>query len=246
MDTIVVHSYKGGTGKTNISLNLAAVAAMQGKRVCLLEFDLESPNLHNIIPMKSEMWLNDYLDGNGCVPDVLTDATGLLGNGVSGELRVGLANPEMDAVRKSVSSDRNAQLNSLKRFMQAKKELKDYDYVIIDTSPGVTYASINAVLSADKILLVAKPDNFDIDGTSRLIQEFYGGLQKKMGLVVNKVIRPEHAERVANAIDAPMLAAIPCYCELPQSFSSSVFVRENPEHPFTGEMVRLLEKIGSL
>lgn len=42
---ITLHSYKGGTGKTLLSVNLAMNFADKGKRVCLLDLDLRAPSL---------------------------------------------------------------------------------------------------------------------------------------------------------------------------------------------------------
>ena len=36
---IAVHSYKGGTGKTLLSVNLAATFAKNGKKVCIFDLD---------------------------------------------------------------------------------------------------------------------------------------------------------------------------------------------------------------
>jgi len=42
---ITVHSYKGGTGKTLLSVNLAAMFADRGKKTCLLDLDFRAPSL---------------------------------------------------------------------------------------------------------------------------------------------------------------------------------------------------------
>jgi len=49
---ITVHSYKGGTGKTLISANLAMIFASRGKNVCLLDLDFRAPSLFS--PFKNK------------------------------------------------------------------------------------------------------------------------------------------------------------------------------------------------
>ena len=44
---IAVHSYKGGTRKTRMSTNLAAIYAMNKHKVALFDMDFRAPNLHN-------------------------------------------------------------------------------------------------------------------------------------------------------------------------------------------------------
>lgn len=240
MQIITVHSYKGGTGKTNLSLNLAATAANRAKRVALLELDLESPALHNAFPNTRKKWINGFLDGEHSIQDTLIDVSGAAKT--SGMLQMALADPDMKAVRKSVAGDRKEQLASLKRLMSVREELKGYDYLFLDTSPGVTYASINAVLAADRVVLVAKPDSFDVDGTDRLIKEFYESLDKKTGLVVNRVLTPETAKTVTDRISVPLLSTIPCYCEVATMDSSSIFINERPDHPFVQNVTELFER----
>lgn len=240
MQIITVHSYKGGTGKTNLSLNLAATAANQSKRVALLELDLESPALHNGFVNTRKNWINGFLEGEHKLSDVLVDISGPAKT--SGMLQVALANPDMKAVRKSVGGDRKMQLESLKRLMSVREELKSYDYVFLDTSPGVTYASVNAVLAADRVILVAKPDSFDVDGTDRLIKEFYENLDKKTGLVVNRVLTLETSKAVTDKIKIPLLASIPCYCEVATVDSSSIFINERPDHPFVQNVNELFAR----
>ncbi len=245
MISIAVHSYKGGTGKTNLCINMAAHAALSGKSACILELDLDSPNLHNIFKNDKNKWINDYLEGRTGLEDVLVDATKLLG-AKKGTLKVALANPSMEAVRRNMAADRNQQLAALKRMMAAKSVLDKFDYVFMDTSPGVTYSSINAVLSADRIVLIARPDSFDVDGTKRMLSEFYGGLQKKTGLIINRSMSDEEGGKAAKSIDAPLLAVIPCYCELAHNRSDNIFIVKNPKHKFRQAMREVLEKIEAL
>jgi len=61
---VAVHSYKGGTGKTLLSVNIATTFAKQGKNVCLFDLDFRAPSLFAILNKpNSEYWLNDYLNG---------------------------------------------------------------------------------------------------------------------------------------------------------------------------------------
>ncbi|MDD5502328.1 MAG: MinD/ParA family protein [Candidatus Thermoplasmatota archaeon] len=240
MISIAVHSYKGGTGKTNVCINLAAHAAISGKKVCILELDLDAPNLHNLFKNDKGKWINDYLEGRVNLDDVLVDASRAAGKKKI-EMKIALANPSIDAVRRNMSADRNQQLLALKRLMAARQSLEKFDYVFIDTSPGVNYSSINAVLSADRIVLISRPDTFDIDGTKRMLSEFYGGLQKKAGLVINRAVG-EDGGAAAKSIDMPLLSIIPCYCELAHNRSNGIFIADNPKHEFAGHISKILER----
>jgi len=59
---VTLHSYKGRTGKTLLSVNLAMIFADNGKKVCLLDFDLRAPSLSSTFNNNNKCWVNDYLN----------------------------------------------------------------------------------------------------------------------------------------------------------------------------------------
>jgi len=72
---IALHSYKGGTGKTLLSVNLATIFAKMGKKVCLLDLDLRAPSIHSFFRNGSNYWVNDYLSKACKIEKVLVDCT---------------------------------------------------------------------------------------------------------------------------------------------------------------------------
>ena len=63
---VSVHSFRGGTGKSNTTANVAAILASQGKRVGVIDTDIQSPGIHILFGLKEEdikHSLNDYLWG---------------------------------------------------------------------------------------------------------------------------------------------------------------------------------------
>ena len=173
---ITFHSYKGGTGKTLLSVNLAILLANKGKKICLLDLDFRAPSLHAIFKTaKPEYWLNDYLNKICKIDKVLTDCSS---NYVTkGKLFIGLANPSTEAIRKMISKDRKWEMEALGRLLSLKE--LHFDYVILDTSPGLQYPSINAVVSADIVLVVTIFDKSDVEGTQRMISELYELFKKR-------------------------------------------------------------------
>src|SRR5207249_9237742 len=64
--SIAVHSYKGGTGKTTITANVAVALALKGRRVGVMDMDLEGPGLHvffDLDPSQLRFTVNDVLVG---------------------------------------------------------------------------------------------------------------------------------------------------------------------------------------
>ena len=168
---IAVHSYKGGTGKTSLSGNLAAIYARRDKKVCLMDLDFRAPSLHAVFAAhKAEYWLNDYLNGLCEIERVLIDVSRSYANG--GKLLVALANPSTEAIRDMSAKDRKWEMNALGKLLSLKSSLLDdmgFDYIIFDTSPGLQYSSINAIVAADIALVVTSLDASDLRGSQRMI-----------------------------------------------------------------------------
>ena len=69
---IAVHSFRGGTGKSNLTANLSTALALQGKRVAILDTDLASPGIHVLFDFslqESDLCLNDYLQEDIAIRD---------------------------------------------------------------------------------------------------------------------------------------------------------------------------------
>ena len=66
---VSIHSYRGGTGKSNMTANLATTMAMLGKRVGIVDTDIQSPGIHILFRLdetKINKTLNDYLWDDDC------------------------------------------------------------------------------------------------------------------------------------------------------------------------------------
>src|SRR5512141_382025 len=79
---ISIHSFRGGTGKSNVTANLASQAAMAGKRVAIVDTDIQSPGIHVLFGLDEasmKQTLNDYLHGKCAI----TDAAFRVGQGAN-------------------------------------------------------------------------------------------------------------------------------------------------------------------
>jgi MinD-like ATPase involved in chromosome partitioning or flagellar assembly len=249
---IAVHSYKGGTGKTLLSVNLAATFAKLGRKVCLFDLDFRAPSLFAILKVNNaECWLNDYLNGACDIKKVLMDLSSRIqGNG---KFFAALANPATEAIRDMSAKDRKWEMRALGRLLSLRNTRLDdqeFDYLIFDTSPGLQYSSINAIVTADFVVVATTGDRSDVDGTRRMLQELYNLFEKKTGLVINKVLdstskskKDEMNERVKNVYQVPMLGLVPCFCEILRAEGNLIFVQDKPNHPFTKILDEMAKKI---
>ncbi len=239
---IAVHSYKGGTGKTLLSINLAATLAKHGKNVCLFDLDFRAPSLSTLLRIeKAQHYLNDYLNNKSDIGDVLIDISDRVGDG--GKLFVALANPGTEAIRDMSGKDRKWEMRALGRLLALRSSLIDgqgFDYLVFDTSPGLQYSSINAVVSADLVLVATTFDRSDVDGTRRMLRELYDLFEKKTEVVLNKFLDvspktgSDHVEtKLKDIYQVPLLSIVPCFCDILKTHGGTIFAQERPDHPFT-------------
>ncbi len=75
---ISIHSFRGGTGKSNTTANVATLLAMRGLRVGVVDTDIASPGIHVLFGMDEEHMgrsLNDYLWGKCDIAETAHDVT---------------------------------------------------------------------------------------------------------------------------------------------------------------------------
>ena len=116
------------------------------------------------------------------------------------------------------------------------------DYIILDTSPGLQYSSINAVVSSDIAIIVTTNDEIDLKGSENLIKDLYIELDKKPVVLINKIFPETNSsiktteKKIINKIEkqlkSPVLAAILCYCEVLNAKRTKILAIEKPNHPF--------------
>jgi septum site-determining protein MinD len=251
---LAVHSYKGGTGKSIISANLAAILSGEGRNVCLVDLDLRAPSLDKTFGIEGvKLWMNDFLNGK-CEPgDILFDVS--KGRKLRGKLFVALANPSMDAIRATIASDRKGEMRALRRLFALKDHLLKklaMDYVILDTSPGLSYASVNAVAAADLVLVVTTWDASDLAGAQGMVGHLYSMLERRAivlmnkmpeQLVVNGATKRRLTDQFRRAFKLPVVDLLPCYCDVLRQERSTIMALERPKHPFSRSLAEVAKRI---
>jgi len=283
---IAFHSYKGGTGKSTISSNLSATLARKGFTAVLLDLDVYAPSLQDYFQWQPKKSINDYLFENANVDEVIQDLTGVLDKFLpndgeqadsKGKLLVGFSSTSKDEIYKLDGAVRQegSKIQLLRKFLMLREEIVssyNADFIIIDTSPGIRYWSINSLAIADTILLSLKLDGIDLKGTRLLAKEIYESLTKlgtKSYLLLNRAagycLPPSMAGESASStqelynttignqntvisklnedIGMDTILSIPCYCDI--QFDSNEFLTalKYPDHPFAAKITVLIDKL---
>jgi cellulose biosynthesis protein BcsQ len=144
-----------------------------------------------------------------------------------------------------LSMDKIFHSNALKKLFVTKAEFEKmgYDYVIMDTSPSLNLASINAIIIADATVMVLRPNNYGIAGTTFLFKELYtmlGAVERKDYIVFNQVV-PGTPTKLINQwqkhfkkrLNVETIGMIHCNCgiALNMLFGKLLIEQEDTEFP---------------
>lgn len=158
---IAVANQKGGVGKTTTSINLSSALAEKGKKVLVIDadpqgnttsgFGIEKNELENTI---YELLLGECTVEDCIVKDVVEGVSILPSN-------VNLAAVEVELI------DANKREYILKKEIDWVKD--KYDYIMIDCPPSLSMLTINAMTTADSVLVPIQCEFYALEGLSQLI-----------------------------------------------------------------------------
>lgn len=251
MTAIAVHSYKGGTGKTTVGVNLALAYARKGKNTVIIDGDFHAPSLNKFLPLsnsnESIKYINDYLAKDCELEDIMHPTT-------YENLHVVYADPNPVFGEGVLSLDKHWHRRALQRLMKANKKLKDVlkkEIIIIDNTPGMTLFSVNSLYVADIALLVLRPTNYGVEGTEFLIQNLYKMLGKKKRkdyVLYNQVPHGydsttfEKWDQSFEKLGVSVIGKITCSCPVALCMSKGKNIFP-PEDPFSQEIAELGERL---
>ena len=245
---ISVHSFRGGTGKSNTSANLAAIYAQKGLRVGVIDTDIQSPGIHVIFSVgedEVDYSLNDYLWGQCTIEQAVYDVTSALDGTISGCIYL---------VPSSVNASDIAQVlhdgydvNLLSQGFRELIRAFDLDILIIDTHPGLNEETLLSIALSNAVLVVMRPDYQDYQGTGLTIEVARELDVPRMMILVNKVPLTFDAIQIRQMVEetygCPVAAIIPHSDEIMTLASQGVFTIRYPEHPITAELQQVAEAL---
>ena len=241
MSTIVsIHSYRGGTGKSNLTANLASSLVQQGKRVAVVDTDIQSPGLHVLFgmdPQKMGLTLNDYLHGRCSIEQAAYDVTSKLGPNAPGEAVLYLIPSSIKASEITRVLREGYEVNLLTDGFRKLMKAFRLDYLFLDTHPGLNEETLLSIIISDTLVLMLRPDQQDFQGTAVTVEVARKLKLKKLLLVVNKVLPKLDFEslrqQVQETYNAPVAAILPVSEEMIELGSAGLFSLEYPEHPYS-------------
>ncbi len=202
LDIIVLHSQKGGPGKTTLSCNIAYELARRGNKTVLIDLDVAQPTIQHIFKIpdkKIKHTINEILLGDVEVTkDVLLETE----------------NPNLFLIAATENVEYGEGLLSLLEGIQkhsffvlhemTKLLLRmGFRYVVYDCAPGYRMESVNAAAIADARLFVIRPSTFSFEGAKQMLTDIYKKLDKRsLNFFVFNQVPPELKEENQKLLDS--------------------------------------------
>ena len=247
---ISVHSFRGGTGKSNLTANLAVSVARCNKRVGIIDTDIQSPGIHVIFQLKVDEiqgTLNDYLWGRKPVAQAAYDVSARSFGDPSETMRLFLIPSSLKSNEIARILREGYQVERLNDGIRELIETLNLDYLFIDTHPGVNEETLLSIALSDLLVLIMRPDHQDFQGTAVTVELARRLDVPDIMLILNKI--PQNAiaemlvEKVETSYGIPVSGMLPLSSEIANLGSGSLFVNAYPTHPFTQEVKKLAASI---
>jgi septum site-determining protein MinD len=245
---VAVHSFRGGTGKSNTTANVAATLARAGSRVAVIDTDVQSPGIHTLFGFDQTLTptLDDYLWGNIDISAAVHDVTDQVPDAQGHLFLVPASMRAPDIARILRDGYDVVHLND--GFRELSRGLS-LDYLFMDTHPGLNEETMLSITVSDVLLLLLRPDKQDFQGTAVTVDIARRLSVPELLLVLNKV--PETVdlddlgEQIHVAYGAHMAAALPLSTDLVINASGALFSMTHPDHPWSqgiGAIARTLQQ----
>ena len=245
---VSIHSYRGGTGKSNTTANLAATVALEGLRVGIVDTDIQSPGIHVLFGLdetKINRSLNDYLWGNCKIEETAYDMTPPAVAAKKGVIYLIPSSIKAGEIARILKDGYDVGL--LNDGFQDLLERLKLDYLFIDTHPGLNEETLLSIAISDVLVLILRPDRQDFQGTAVTVEVARKLDVARLLLVVNKALPQldfaNLREQVESTYNAEVAGVMPLSTEMLELGSAGVFSLLYPHHPWTNELQKIAQKV---
>ena len=238
---IAVTSGKGGVGKTNISVNLAASLSLAGQRVMLMDADLGLANVDVLLGLEPHFDLQHVISGEKSLDEII----------VQGPLGI-------HVVPASSGVEKMAELTSVEHasLIAAFSELKQpIDVLIVDTAAGIADGVVSFAKACQEVIVVVCDEPTSLTDAYALIKVLSMRHGIKQFQILANMVKDERQglnlyEKLLNTTDRFLevglryLGAVPFDEQLRQSVrAQKPVVEAYPRSPASKALVRISEKI---
>lgn len=247
---ISIHSFRGGTGKSNTTANVTALLAQKGLRVGVVDTDIQSPGIHVLFGLEEDDMghsLNDYLWGKCNVEEAAHDVTANLGPNIAGQVFLIPSSIKAGEIARVLREGYDVGL--LNDGFHELVEALDLDVLLIDTHPGLNEETLLSIAISDALAIIMRPDQQDYQGTGVTVEVARKLNVPRLVIIVNKTPQVYDFNQVQQQVEtlynAEVAAVMPHSDEMMALASAGVFSMKYPEHQVSRLYKQIADKLMS-
>lgn len=245
---IAFHSFGRGVGKSILTANIAALLAAAGKRVGVVDINLQAPTVHipfGINENQITNVLNDYLAKKCDFEAAVYDVSACLPVNSTGKIFLVPSSTHMLEINRIIRE--GYELTSLHQGLEWLTEARRLDVLLLDVCAGLSEDTLLPIAISDVLVVVLRPDPQDFQGTAVTIEIAHRLNVSRILLVANMVTTafsfPEVKAKVEQTYHCEVGAVLPYSEEVMTLATSGLFALRNPNHPLTCSLKSLAETI---
>jgi MinD-like ATPase involved in chromosome partitioning or flagellar assembly len=245
---VSTHSFRGGTGKSNLTANISALLAQNGSRVGVVDTDIQSPGIHVLFGLDETSIghsLNDYLWGKCDISDAAQDVTPGLGGDIQGKVFLIPSSMKAGEIARVLREGYDVGLLN-DGFQSFIKELQ-LDVLMIDTHPGLNEETLLSISISDVLAVILRPDQQDYQGTAVTVDVARKLDVPHMMLIVNKLPSVFDANEVKAKVEriynCPVAGVIPHSDDMMALASGGIFSLRFPNHQISDRIREIAAQI---
>lgn len=245
---ISIHSFRGGTGKSNTTANISTLLAAGGQRVGVIDTDIQSPGIHVLFGLHEDDMdhsLNDYLWGKCGIEQTAHDVTGQLDGSIKGKIFLIPSSIKAGEIARVLREGYDVGL--LNDGFHELIETLDLDVLMIDTHPGLNEETLLSIAISDALVIILRPDQQDYQGTGVTVEVARKLNVPRLLLMVNKVPTLFDFDmvkaQVEQTYDCEVAAVLPHSDEMMALGSAGIFVLRYPDHDISGKLKQVAAKL---
>lgn len=168
MPVVAVANQKGGVGKTTVTLGVADAAARRARRVLVVDLDPQANATSGLGLADPDRTVDDALaaDRTGALGAVVTSSTWPADGGPTPA--VAPSSPALAAREPQLATDPIGAQDRLRHALEGVADA--YDLVLVDCPPSLGLLTVNALVAADRVLVVTEPVAWASDGVEQMLR----------------------------------------------------------------------------